>query len=155
MNRGDAWTSAMVNTMRMIAQNNMPPVVNTAVVTNLKPFSIVYKGVTFSADKDPIFVNSLMLDENISLDVDGAMSGTQNLKGVNPQPWISLNTPNADFTTQIEGTIPEFIKSFYNYFKAWHNRYILHVGDVVAVQKVGKNKFIVLQKIQKVEVENG
>lgn len=150
MNRGDAWTSAMANMMKVIAQNNMPPVVNTAVVTNLKPFSIVYNGVTFSADKDPIFVNSLMLDENVNLDVNGAMSGTQNLKGVNPQPWIALNTPQGDFTTKIDGTIPDFIKSFYNYFKSWHNRYILHVGDVVAVQKVGKNKFIVLQKIQKV-----
>lgn len=156
MNKGEDWKTAMINIVRMAARENMPPVVNTAVVTNLKPFTIVYQGVSFSADKDPIFVNSLMLDENINLDVDGAMAGTQTFDKISPPPIITLQPQTSStYTGTISGTIPDFIKEFYNYFKAWHNRYILHVGDVVAVQKVGKNKFIVLQKIQKIEVQNG
>ena len=47
------------------------------------------------------------------------------------------------------------IKEFYNYFKQWQNRFILHVGDLVAVQKIGENKIIVLSKISMVVKTEG
>lgn len=153
MKQGDQWASALAEMIKRINSENKEAHVRLATVTNLKPFTIVYNGVPFSVDKDIIFVNGLMLDENINLPVDDAMASIQNLKGFNPQPWISLNTPHADYQATISGTIPDFIKEFYNYFKAWHNRYILHVGDIVAVQKIGKNKFIVLQKVQQAKFE--
>ena len=96
-----------------------------------------------------------MLYENINLDVDGAMAGQQNIQGMAPQPWIAQGSPNADYTAIISGTIPDFIKEFYNYFKQWHNRFILHVGDLVAVQKIGENKIIVLSKISMVVKTEG
>lgn len=149
MSKGENWGTALAQIIKKEVRNSQMPPVRMAVITSLKPLKLIYNEVEFSSDRDFIYINNLLLDENVNLDVDGAMSGTQTLKGVNPQPWISLNTPNADFTTQIEGTIPDFIKSFYNYFKAWHNRYILHVGDMVAIQKVGENKIIVLCKLQR------
>lgn len=148
--KGDDWGTVLAKIIKNEVRRSQMPPVRMAIVTKLKPFTLIYNEVEFSADRDYIYMNNLLLDENINLDVDGAMSGVQTLKGVNPQPWISLNTPNADFTTQIEGTIPDFIKSFYNYFKAWHNRYILHVGDMVAIQKIGENKIIVLCKLQRI-----
>ena len=148
--KGDDWGTVLAKIIKNEVRRSQMPPVRMAIVTKLKPFTLIYNEVEFSADRDYIYMNNLLLDENINLDVDDAMAGIQTLKGVNPQPWISLNTPNADFTTQIEGTIPDFIKSFYNYFKAWHNRYILHVGDMVAIQKIGENKIIVLCKLQRI-----
>ena len=150
MSKGKNWGTALAQIIKKEVRNSQMPPVRMAVVTKLKPFSLMYNEVEFSADRDFIYINNLLLDENVNLDVDAAMAGIQNIKGVNPQPWISLNTPNADYTAKIEGTIPDFIKSFYNYFKEWHNRYILHVGDMVAIQKIGENKIIVLSKLQRV-----
>lgn len=149
MGKGENWESHLYG---LIAEQNRKMLkskvlANVGIVRNLKPLTVRFKEIDFSVADDTLYCNELLLDENINLDVDGAMAGTQTLKGVNPQPWISLNTPNADFTTQIEGTIPDFIKQFYNYFKQWHNRFILHVGDLVAVQKIGENKILILSKL--------
>lgn len=149
MSKGENWGTALAQIIKKEVRNSQMPPVRMAVITSLKPLKLIYNEVEFSSDRDFIYINNLLLDENVNLDVDGAMSEMQNLKGVNPQPWIALNTPQGDFTAKIEGTIPDFIKSFYNYFKAWHNRYILHVGDMVAIQKVGENKIIVLCKLQR------
>lgn len=154
MKQGDQWASAFAEMIKRINSQNKEANVRLATVTNLKPFTIVYNGVPFSVDKDIIFVNGLMLDENINLPVDDAMAGTQTFDQFNPPPLISTAPQTSStYTGTISGTIPDFIKEFYNYFKAWHNRYILHVGDIVAVQKIGKNKFIVLQKVQQAKFE--
>lgn len=157
MAKGERWETQL---NKMITEQNRKmlksrALANVGIVRSLKPLTVRFREIDFSIENDTLYCNELLLDENINLDVDGAMAGTQTLKGVNPQPWISLNTPNADFTTQIEGTIPDFIKEFYNYFKQWHNRFILHVGDLVAVQKIGENKIIILSKISMVVKTEG
>jgi len=128
--------------------------VSVGVVKTLKPFSINYNGVILSyANGDTIFVNHLMLDDNINLDV-GSMDSPQNITGMNPQPLISITpTPSADYTAEISGTQKQFVTDFYTWSKSVHDRFILHIGDYIAVQKLGNNTYIVLDKLQKVENE--
>ena len=42
------------------------------------------------------------------------------------------------------------LTDFYNWTKSVHDRFILHIGDYVAVQKLGNNTYLVLDKLQKV-----
>jgi hypothetical protein len=124
------------------------------VVTSLNPFGIKYNGIDISVENgDTIFINNLMLDDNIDLDVS-SMDNPQNITGMNPQPLISIApTPSADYTANISGTQKQFLTDFYNWTKSVHNRFILHIGDYIAVQKLGNNTYIVLDKLQKVENE--
>lgn len=148
--KGDDWGTALAKIVKNEVKRSQMPPVRMAVVTKLKPFTLVYNEVEFSADRDYIYMNNLLLDENINLDVDGAMAGVQNLSEVTPPLHNTPTSTVAAFSAIIAGTIPDFIKSFYNWFKSWHNRYILHVGDMLAIQKIGENKIIVLCKLQRI-----
>lgn len=128
-------------------------VTSVGVVTSLKPFGIKYNGIDISVENgDTIFINNLMLDDNINLDVS-SMDSAQNIDNMSPQPWIGLNSPNGTYTAEISGTQKQFLTDFYNWTKSVHNRFILHIGDYIAVQKLGNNTYIVLDKLQKVENE--
>lgn len=128
-------------------------VTSVGVVTSLKPFGIKYNGIDISVENgDTIFINNLMLDDNINLDVP-SMDSAQNIDNMSPQPWIGLNSPNGTYTAEISGTQKQFLTDFYNWTKSVHDRFILHIGDYIAVQKLGNNTYIVLDKLQKVENE--
>ena len=109
-------------------------VTSVGVVTSLKPFGIKYNGIDISVENgDTIFVNNLMLDDVISYTA--------------AQP-----------ITCSHGTITENHTDIINdELEAWlvavHNRFILHIGDYIAVQKLGNNTYIVLEKLQKVTNE--
>lgn len=122
-------------------------------VLTIKPFSVAYNGLTLSfANGDTIYINNLMLDDNIDLDV-GSMDEAQNINDMSEMPWIAFQTPEKDYTAKISGTQKQFLTDFYNWTKAVHNRFIIHIGDFVAVQKLGNNTYIILDKLQKVENE--
>lgn len=128
-------------------------VTSVGVVTSLKPFGIKYNGIDINVENgDTIFINNLMLDDNINLDLS-SMDSAQNIDNMSPQPWIGLDSPNGTYTANISGTQKQFLTDFYNWTKSVHNRFILHIGDYIAVQKLGNNTYIVLDKLQKVENE--
>ena len=134
-------------------KRNNPSVTSVGEVTSIQPFAILYNGIDISvANGDTIYINNLMLDDNIDLDVS-SMDEAQNIKSMNPAPWISQGTSNSDYTAEISGTQKTFLTDLYNWIKSVHNRYIIHIGDKIAVQKLGNNTYIVLSKIQ--EVQNG
>lgn len=150
MSNGKDWGDILYNAIgdQIRAQMARQGYVNVGVVKSLSPLTVTYLKVDFSTANDTLYCNSLLLDENINLDVDAAMAAAQNITEMTPPPLISLNPQSSsEYTAKISGTIPNFIKDFYNYFKAWHNRFILHVGDYVAIQKVGENKILVVSKI--------
>lgn len=109
-------------------------VTSVGVVTSLQPFGIKYNGIDISAENgDTIFVNNLLLDEVISF--------------TKAQPiTCSHGTITENHTNIINNEIESWLVSV-------HNRFILHIGDYVAVQKLGNNTYIVLEKLQKVENE--
>lgn len=109
-------------------------VTSVGVVTSLNPFGIKYNGIDISAENgDTIFVNNLMLDEVISF--------------TEAQPiTCSHGTITENHTDIINNEIEKWLVSV-------HDRFILHIGDYIAVQKLGNNTYIVLDKLQKVENE--
>lgn len=137
-----------IDTMRNQAKKVQSPPVQIGQVLTLKPLSIQYQGLELSfANGDTIYINNLLLDENINLDL-ASMDSPQIL---DPKPWIANNSPQSNYT--ISGTQKQFLTDFYNWIKAVHDRFILHIGDYVAVQKLGNNTYIILQKLQRLENE--
>lgn len=135
---GEQWQA-----VKKIAKKVMPNPVQIGWVKSLEPFVIQYQGLELSeTNGDSIYINNLILDENIELDL-ASMDNPQN---INPALWKADNTPTG--TVEISGTQKQFLTDLYNWIKAVHNRFILHIGDYVAVQKLGKNTYLVLQKLQ-------
>lgn len=135
-----------VESIRNQAKKVQQSPVQVGQVLTLSPLSIQYQGLVLSfGNGDTIYINNLLLDENINLDVP-SMDNPQTL---DPQPWIANNSPNADYT--ISGTQKQFLTDFYNWTKAVHNRFILHIGDYVAIQKLGNNTYLILEKVSKIE----
>ena len=128
------------------AKKTNPNPVSVGVVKSLKPFSINYNGLELSyANGDTIFVNHLMLDDNINLDVS-SMNEAQSFSN-------STAYQSPSFTAEVSGTQKQFVTDFYTWSKSVHDRFILHIVDYIAVQKLGNNTYIVLDKLQKVENE--
>lgn len=128
------------------AKKTNPNPVCVGVVKTLKPFSINYNGLELSyANGDTIFVNHLMLDDNINLDIS-SMDEAQSFSN-------STAYQSPSFTANVSGTQKQFVTDFYTWSKSVHDRFILHIGDYIAVQKLGNNTYIVLDKLQKVTNE--
>ena len=133
---GEFWSA-----VRKIAKSYKNPV-QVGQVISLEPFTIQFQGLELSAvNGDTIYINNLLLDANIELDLP-SMDEPQN---INPPLWKADNTPTG--TVEISGTQKQFLTDLYNWVKAVHNRFILHIGDYVALQKLG-NSYIVLEKLQ-------
>lgn len=138
--------SRFVKDMRNQAKKDNADPVQVGEVISLQPFTIAYQGLELSKENgDKIYVNNLLLDENINLDL-GSMDSPQN---IDPALWKGDNVPTS--TVSISGTQKQFITDFYNWVKAVHNRFIIHIGDFVAIQKLGNNTYIVLEKVQEIE----
>lgn len=106
-------------------------VTSVGVVTSLSPFGIKYNGIDISAENgDTIFVNNLMLDNVISFTA--------------AQP---ITCSHGEITENHTDIINNEIESW---LVSVHDRFILHIGDYIAVQKLGNNTYIVLEKLQKV-----
>lgn len=134
------------NTVKQQSKSMNQNPVQVGTVKTLNPLSIQYQGIELSySNGDTIYINHLMLDENINLDV-ASMDSPQN---IDPALWQADNSPTP--TVSISGTQKQFLTDFYTWIKAVHNRFILHIGDYVAVQKLGNNSYLILEKVQKVE----
>lgn len=121
-----------------------PEPVQIGTIVQKVPLQISYKGIMIGKEfGDNIYLNNLLLDDNIALDV-ASMDEPQT---IDPALWKADNTPTGSIA--ISGTQKQFLTDFYNYFQAWHKRYIIDIGDFVAIQKLGNNTYIILQKVQK------
>ena len=113
---------------RRSKKNNQSPV-SVGEITAISPLSISYNGLSLSkANGDTIYVNNLLLDTKKTF-------------------------TTAQAITCSDGTITENHTDIINDITTWlssvHERFILSIGDYVAVQKLGNNTYIVLEKVQK------
>jgi hypothetical protein len=140
---GEFW-----KTVRKQAKSVNQNPVQVGWIKSLEPLTVQYQGIELcTVNGDTIYINNLLLDENIELDL-ASMDEPQN---IDPALWKADNTPTA--TVAISGTQKQFITDLYNWIKAVHNRFILHIGDYVAVQKLGKNTYLILEKLQALKDE--
>lgn len=140
---GEFW-----KTVRKQAKSVNPNPVQVGWIKSLEPLTVQYQGLELSTvNGDTIYINNLLLDENIELDLT-SMDEPQN---INPALWKADNTPTG--TVEISGTQKQFVTDLYNWIKAVHNRYIIHIGDYVAVQRLGNNTYLILEKLQALKGE--
>lgn len=133
------------NTVRAQAKKVSQNPVQVGYIKSLAPFVVQFQGLELSYDNgDTIYINHLLRDANIELDL-ASMDNPQN---INPALWKADNTPTSE--VEISGTQKQFLTDLYNWIKSVHNRYILHIGDYVAIQKLGNNTYLILEKVQKV-----
>lgn len=111
-----------------------PAVSSVGMVKSLSPLSISYNGLELSAQNgDTIYLNNLLLDAKKTFTTANPITCTQ-------------GTITDNHTNIINNEITSWLSSI-------HDRFIIHVGDYIAVQKLGNNTYIVLSKLQKVENE--
>lgn len=114
------------------AKNVQSAVVSVGVVKSLEPFSIFYNGIEISAQNgDNVYVNNLLLDEKVEFTEAQAIT-------------CSHGTITENHTNIINDELEAWLMSV-------HDRYIIHIGDLVAVQKLGNNTYLILEKVQKIE----
>lgn len=100
-------------------------------VINLQPLTVAFQGVEVSTSNgDRVYVNNLILDD--------VKAFTTAQKIVCSEGSITENH------TEIINDITSWLNSI-------HKRYILAVGDYVAVQSLGNNTYIVVEKVQEIE----
>lgn len=109
-------------------------------VKSVNPFIFTYKGIDIGTKlEDTIYVHPLLTASLIGFDKE-IVKQAQNFKNT-----TAYNSPN--FTGLIEGSLPEFLINFYEFYKNWQSIYILNPNDLIAVYELGNNCYLVLCKV--------
>ena len=109
-------------------------------VKSVNPFIFTYKGIDIGTKlEDTIYVHPLLTASLIGFDKEIVK---QEKKYKNTTAY---NSPN--FTGLIEGSLPEFLINFYEFYKNWQSIYILNPNDLIAVYELGNNCYLVLCKV--------
>jgi len=125
---GEFW-----NTVRKVAKSYKNPV-QVGQVKSLKPLVIQFLGLELSqVNGDTLYVNNLLLDEPVQF-----------------TPAQPITCSNGSITENHTDIIN---KELEKWIMAIHERYILHIDDYVAVQKLGNNTYLVLEKLQALKGE--
>ena len=126
---GEFW-----KTVRKQAKSVNPNPVQVGWIKSLEPLTVQYQGLELSTvNGDTLYINNLLLDAPIEI------------------------TP-AEAITCSHGTITENHTNIINdELEAWimaiHKRFILSIGDYVAVQRLGNNTYLILEKLQALKGE--
>lgn len=126
---GEFW-----KTVRKQAKSVNPNPVQVGWIKSLEPLIVQYQGLELSTvNGDTLYINNLLLDAPIEF------------------------TP-AEAITCSHGTITENHTNIINdELEAWimaiHKRFILSIGDYVAVQRLGNNTYLILEKLQALKGE--
>lgn len=116
--------------VQKISKNTNYSPVQIGQIISKSPLSISFNGLTLSnSEGDKIYVNNLILDDIVSFDTANPITCSQGSISENHTPIINA--------------IISWISDF-------HQRFIIDIGDYVAVQKLGNNTYIVLEKVQNV-----
>lgn len=138
----NAWAADIINSVENAIENKHINGFKLCSVKSIKPFVFTYNGVDLGEQfGDTVFVHPLMVGEKINLDEEDLYK-TQDFQN-------STAYKSPEFTASIKGTLPDFIKDFYLFYKNWQAVYLLNIGDLIAVYELGNNNYVVLQKVAK------
>lgn len=134
------WAAQIVNSIESAIKNKNFKGHKICTITNTNPLIFEYEGTEIGTTKgDTVYVHPLMTFELIKQD-ENKLYEVQNFKNS-----TAYNSPQ--FQAAIEGSLPEFIKEFYLFYKNWQNTYLLNIGDLIAVLELKDNTYLILQKI--------
>lgn len=125
---GEQW-----NTVRKIAKSYKNPV-QIGQIKSLEPLTIQYQGLELSTvNGDTLYINNLLLDAPIEFTPAKAIT-------------CSHGTITENHTNIINDELEAWIMAI-------HKRFILSIGDYVAVQRLGNNTYLILEKLQALKGE--
>ena len=114
--------------------------VKICTVKSVNPFIFTYNGIDIGTKlEDTVYIHPLLTSPLIELDKE-TIKESQNFKNT-----TAYNSPN--FTGIIEGSLPDFLIDFYEFYKNWQSTYILNPNDLIAVYELGNNCYLVLCKV--------
>ena len=114
--------------VRNIAKSYKNPV-QVAQIKSIEPLTIQFQGIELiTINGDTIYINDLLLDD------------AKQFTPVNP-----ITCSNGSITENHTDIINNELEAW---LMAIHERFILHIGDFVAIQKLGNNSYLVLEKLQ-------
>ncbi len=121
---GEFW-----KTVRKQAKSVNQNPVQVGWIKSLEPLTVQYQGIELSTiNGDTLYINNLLLDKAIEF--------------TSAQPITCSNGSITENHTDIIN------KEIEKWIMAIHKRFILGIGDYVAVQKLGKNTYLILEKLQ-------
>ncbi len=134
------WAGDIIDTIQSASETTKFRGIKICRVKSVNPRIFTYNdvdmGTTFG---DIVYIHPLFLSEPIEYD-ENLLSQIQNFNQT-----TAYNSPN--FQGVIEGSIPEFIKNFYLFYKAKESIYLIKEGDLLAIYELGENSYLVLQKV--------
>ena len=106
----------------------------------ISPLIFTYNGVDLGTTKgDLVYVHPLMIGKPINLKVSDLSKS---------QDFISSTAyKSPEFKAIIQGSLPDFIEDFYNFYKDWQAVYLLKAGDLIAVYEIAERTYVILQKV--------
>lgn len=121
---GEFW-----KTVRKQAKSVNPNPVQVGWIKSLEPLTVQYQGLELSTvNGDTIYINNLLLDAPIEF-----------------TPAQPITCSNGSITENHTDIINKEIEEW---IMAIHKRFILSIGDYVAVQRLGNNTYLILEKLQ-------
>lgn len=136
----NGWASEILDVIDTSYDNKNIKGLIICTVKTVNPLILTYQGVDIGTKEgDKIYIHPLFTlpvinqDENTLVESQNFTSST------------AYNSP--EFSAVVQGTIPDFIKEFYLFYKNWCSLFVLNAGDMVAVWELKANNYLVLQKI--------
>ncbi len=134
------WAGEILDTLSDYADKLNFRGIKICTVISTNPLIFEYNGVEIGTKyEDTVYIHPLLTSPLIELDVETLKE---------PQQFTNTtayNSPN--FTGVIEGTLPDFLVNFYEFYKNWQSVYILNPNDLIAVYELGNSCYLVLSKV--------
>lgn len=142
-----SWAGDIIQNIENSVESKNYKGLKICTVESIKPLVFSYNGVNIGVQfGDVVFVHPLMTGTLINQD-EKTLSDTQNFENS-----TAYNSPN--FQATVKGSIPDFIKEFYLFYKNWQSVYLLNIGDLIAVWELEDGGYLVLQKVSLDKLEN-
>lgn len=136
------WADEILDTVERSIKNKNYRGMKICTIKTVNPLVFTYKGVDIGTkENDVVYVHPLMTSNLIEQD-ENLLSNIQNFNNS-----TAYNSP--EFQAVIQGTLPDFLKEFYLFYKNWQSVYLLQAGDLVAVFELEDDSYLILQKVGK------
>ena len=134
------WAGSILKTVEATIANKNYMGLKICRVKSISPLVFTYNGVDLgTVQGDLVYIHPLMVSAPIDLDLEELL---------NSQDFINSTAYNSpQFQAVIKGSVPDFIKEFYKFYKNWQSIYLLKEGDLIAVYEIAERVYIVLQKV--------
>lgn len=140
------WAGDILNTIEDAIKAKNYRGLKICTVKTVQPLVFTCEGIEIGTSKgDSVYVHPLFVSPLIAQD-EALLGDSQMFKST-----TAYNSP--EFEGIMEGSIPDFLKEFYLFYKNWQSVYLLNEGDLIAVFEFGDADYLILQKLAKDELK--